>query len=685
MVVLLNETYVEVNIMKSEDKREFNIMEFLLQPFRKRSKAVRVAIGILVLLAIVFPFFSVSNIYEGIASLFIIIILLLFSCIRGKWEIFLSCAWSLLIVINLVATPFIGAPFFGLLNEGRIQQMKEEKFYNGFAEALFELSVGDYEDAISSFEDIRNIVPDEYLLEYYLWYGETTIYAKNNALSMDLLNEAEREITEYSDKERDVLFRLIPICKMINYLNEQDYDLLQKTAKQYQSTNEQIFALFELTSLCVQEDMTVCESRIREIIVQYAEMDAGESDLERMKLELLAISACSLAEDYPEYAVVLFAELYEENKSFFYENFLYWYPTEYNFSNMRWFSMDCLKIMKEIYSEGWEKFQNDDSGELQKYSKSIEELGYYLGDSSIVMQILEERDIDWKIDEKYEQWEIYNIVPIEDDSYLMIFLDTIEMGKESNHLPKMVGEAQFYVLEMKDEQCSLTPVMIDGAEFSKIVTMNKLFLVEATEENGKFLITTIEGTGEYLYLEVLDLENKTIRNIEGQTVTYHSAGFEFDEKNSYTVDFEIENGMDANMASKVGGKLKAIIDFNKYTILEEVSYLDPGVEFYVEERNAALIFPLQNLDTLNGKEIKNDVLLDKIRQNSLPYYKYTLLQQSYEYFLYIADCKFSGLTVVYDAGTDQETTFFFFVQRDEENVKLLGIYQVMDDGIESVY
>ena len=179
MVVLLNETCVEVKAMKSEDKREFEIMEFLLQPFRNRSKTVRVAIGILVLLAIVFPFFSVSNIYEGIASLFIINILLLFSCIRGKWGIFLSCAWSLLIVINLVATPLIGAPFFGLLNEGRIQQMKEEKFYNGFAEALFELSVGDYEGAISSFEDIRNIVPDEYLLEYYLWYGETTIYAKN--------------------------------------------------------------------------------------------------------------------------------------------------------------------------------------------------------------------------------------------------------------------------------------------------------------------------------------------------------------------------------------------------------------------------------------------------------------------------------------------------------------------------
>lgn len=49
--------------MKSEDKREVDIMEFLLQPFRKRSKAVRDAIGILVLLAIVIPFFSVLREY----------------------------------------------------------------------------------------------------------------------------------------------------------------------------------------------------------------------------------------------------------------------------------------------------------------------------------------------------------------------------------------------------------------------------------------------------------------------------------------------------------------------------------------------------------------------------------------------------------------------------------------------
>lgn len=45
--------------MKGEDKREVDIMEFLLQPSRKRSKDVRVAIGILVLLAIVLPLFSV--------------------------------------------------------------------------------------------------------------------------------------------------------------------------------------------------------------------------------------------------------------------------------------------------------------------------------------------------------------------------------------------------------------------------------------------------------------------------------------------------------------------------------------------------------------------------------------------------------------------------------------------------
>lgn len=344
--------------------------------------------------------------------------------------------------------------------------------------------------------------------------------------------------------------------------------------------------------------------------------------------------------------------------------------------------MDYLKVMKEIYHEGWTNLQNNE--ELQKYSKSIEKLGYYLGSSDILMQIIKENGADWNFNEKYKQWELYNVVPMEHNRYLAIFLDTLEM-KDSNKFPVMVGEAHFYILEIKNRQCTFAPVMIDETEFTKKVTMNKLFLVDATESKDKFLITTIEGTGEYLHLEILNLENKTVTPIEKQTETYHSSGFEFDEKNSYTVNFEIGNEIDANMASKVSGKLAAQIDFDKYTISEEISYPDPGVEFYAEERNTALIFPLENLNRLNGREIKNETLLNKIRQNSTPYYKYTLIQQSYESFSHLTNCKFSGLTVVYDSGTNQEATFFFFVQREDENIKLLKIYQVLGSEIVSVY
>ncbi len=92
-----------------------------------------------------------------------------------------------------------------------------------------------------------------------------------------------------------------------------------------------------------------------------------------------------------------------------------------------------------------------------------------------------------------------------------------------------------------------------------------------------------------------------------------------------------------------------------------------------------------NLDVLNGKKIKSRVLLEKIRENSIPYYQYSLIQQSYEYFFEVAGCKLSGVTIVYDVGTDREASFFYYVEKEADDVKLMGIYEIVDGELQSVY
>lgn len=249
----------------------------------------------------------------------------------------------------------------------------------------------------------------------------------------------------------------------------------------------------------------------------------------------------------------------------------------------------------------------------------------------------------------------------------------------------MAVEAHVCSLTLNGNVLEVEPIIVDNQEFTKNVLMSKLFIIEQTGSDGKYLVASINGTGEYLKLQVLDVKNNTCVELENIGEIYHASGYEFDGEKSYVVDYEIDNNIDANMERKVGRSVIAEIDYSQNTVSKKLKYSDPAVEFYDEERNEALLFPLENLNRLDGRRIKSKVLLEKIRQNSTPYYKYSLIQQSYTFFMEEAGCNLSGITVVYDANTEDEASFFFFVKRDKDKVKLLGIYEIMDGRLKSVY
>jgi len=670
------------------NKKEYdglNMLELLIRPFMKQNKMIRLIIGILVLLIIVLPFFSVSNGYEAVASLFCTIILILLSYSRGKTGKCLWGIWSALLIINLITTSIIGAPFGGMLTTEIVEQKKEEKFLNGFAEALYKLSVRDYENSLDSFKKIKNFVPDKYLLEYYLWYIETASYSKNNELSTSLRNEVTSRITNYNAQERDILFKWLPIGQMISYLNEQKYNELEGISKQYQNTNEQIFHLFELVSICFRNDISAHENRIKELIVQYPNIEDTLKEPIEAKLELMAISAALLVEEYPEYTTLLLSQIFKENKSYFFETFLFYYPDSNNYFNARWFSLDNMKKLKAIYEEGW-KILNENNFELfEDYQTTVEELGYYLGSTELLKHTLNMDKEDLSLDIIPNTWELYNIIPLSDNNYLGVLLEPMENDMNIKDLPQIATIAHFYIFNITDGVLSFNPILIDGEELCRFVSMHKLFLIEHTQKENVFLVESIQGTGEYLYLELLDINNKTIKSLKCNEDMYHTSWFQFDGKDSYITNFEIGNSIDANATTKVGGIITGKIDFIKNIVDIETNYSDPSIEFYVEERNDALIFPLENLNCLNGKEIKNETLLKKIRENSIPYYKYSMLQQSYDYLMKITQCKFSGITIIYDAESDHESSFFYFVKREGENIELLGIYEIIDNVLHSVY
>ena len=142
------------------------------------------------------------------------------------------------------------------------------------------------------------------------------------------------------------------------------------------------------------------------------------------------------------------------------------------------------------------------------------------------------------------------------------------------------------------------------------------------------------------------------------------------------------------MQTKVKGTVDALLDFNNETIKIQISYADPALQLYAEERNEQLIFPLANLNRLGGREIKDEELLGLIRNNSKPYYHYSQIQDTLSYMAEIYTPDISGLEITYvsdEASISSEKSYFFLVKRKGEELQILGIYKITDRGLKDVY
>ena len=127
--------------MKNTRHEEIELIDLIIKPFKNKQKRIRILIAVILFLNMVLSFFSVTNWMEALVGVLCIISLFLLGRIKGKVGDLLCCSWALVMVANLFVTPFLGTPFFGLFSDESLQKRAEERFYNKFAEALYELSV----------------------------------------------------------------------------------------------------------------------------------------------------------------------------------------------------------------------------------------------------------------------------------------------------------------------------------------------------------------------------------------------------------------------------------------------------------------------------------------------------------------------------------------------------------------
>ncbi|ANU44619.1 hypothetical protein ADH76_03530 [Enterocloster clostridioformis] len=101
-------------------------------------------------------------------------------------------------MICLITTAFTHIPFFGVFSA---KEFNPEKYYACFAEGLYELSVGNYEESLSEFKKIKGIVPEDELVDYYMWYITASVSAHKLDLCTQLSKELQEKILEPSERE----------------------------------------------------------------------------------------------------------------------------------------------------------------------------------------------------------------------------------------------------------------------------------------------------------------------------------------------------------------------------------------------------------------------------------------------------------------------------------------------------
>lgn len=666
-------------------QNELNIEDSLKQMSLGHSKLLYWMVLSCLLVLQVVNLFAISNIKELIVAIVSLILLPVLLNKKGRiWE-WISGLYVTLLMVCLIATAFTNVPFFGVFSAKRLDP---EKYYACFAGGLYELSIGNYEESLSEFKKIKGIVPEDEVVDYYMWYITASVWAHKPDLCTQLSKELQEKILEPNEREREILFQFIPIINLVNTYNEDKFDQLMKELEPYKKANEQIFLLFELVAMSRIDNMLFDDEIIPKLETVQQGVDTFENFgyVKRSLWNALFIDFWA-AEKY-DYTLIALAELYSLDPAKFFEDYIWEHPLSYNPLNARWISLDNLAMMKNLFHAGMDDLKQSKYELTWGTKEKINNLGLFLGVPMAISDTMDTTDLYSILSNYTESAQIYNIVQVTDKTYLFAILENEFTSEDETALSKVANRADFYLVDI-NEQIVIEPLRIHGDPFQVEVTMDKLMIVQDTGTPKKFLLTQISGTGEYLYLFVLDLEEMTVSSLPLGAIYYHTGDFSYNpDVQTCSWSFQINNNYDANIQEKVGGTATAKLDLERARMDVETFYADPSLQLYVKERNEQLIFPLATLNRLGGKEIKDQVFLGLIRNNSKPYYNYSTIQYTYGYMAgcYVSDV--SGIAITYldeENMKGQAQNYFFLTKRVNDEIELLGIYNIKGNKLKSVY
>ena len=207
---------------------------------------------------------------------------------------------------------------------------------------------------------------------------DAAVRTKNLKLCAQLSKEVVQKIPNPTAEESRFLFQFIPVGNLINTYYEGDFEKLFDELSPYQSTDEEIIALFELAALA-RVDNSENQNRLESLLFRLPNCADTFDSYDYVKNSLLLETSLNLLKNSRyDLSTITLSELYLRNPALFFETFLWIYPTEYNLMNIRWISLDNLKAMRDLFHKGWIQLHENRSQLYTMYKESVTNLGLFL-------------------------------------------------------------------------------------------------------------------------------------------------------------------------------------------------------------------------------------------------------------------------------------------------------------------
>lgn len=217
------------------------------------------------------------------------------------------------------------------------------------------------------------------------------------------------------------------------------------------------------------------------------------------------------------------------------------------------------------------------------------------------------------------------------------------------------------------------------------------FYTQIFPQEDFFIISTLEGSGHFLYLIKLDLNEQFVKVFKDTDNQYHTQNLQVNEDGIIQWDFEVNNICYANVERKVVGTAKLDIREPDESI-KTIYFKNPAVDFIMNLNKTKLKYESYLMDKIKIQKyrITDKKFLAYLTRRENACYEKTQIDDLFNLLPTFISPKTSILLVNYPDIEDSLETeiedrprdkshYIFFVKRNQNDIELISIFEVNEN------